>query len=76
MNQVLPILTTFAIAATLLPAAPLSTSQTPTPRRGSFFNKASQVTGPRSVRTPFTHCGCFLVTRGRKTDGGERTRRS
>src|SRR6202162_4668809 len=32
MNKVLPILATFAIAATLLPAAPLSTSQAPTAR--------------------------------------------
>jgi HEAT repeat protein len=32
MNKVLPILTAFAIAAGLLPAAPLSTSQAPTPR--------------------------------------------
>src|ERR1700693_4901093 len=32
MNKVLPILATFAIAATLLPAAPLSTSQAPAAR--------------------------------------------
>jgi HEAT repeat protein len=32
MNKVLPILTTFAIAAALLPAAPLSTSQAPAAR--------------------------------------------
>src|SRR6202162_5939386 len=46
MNKVLPILATFAIAATLLPAAPLSTSQAPTARAWLILQQGLTTTRP------------------------------